>query len=123
MPWLIIITKLRGVPSFIIPMSQVRKQTQRRRRHEPQSTQFNWELSQDLNLGLGVPSLDVFQVSHLPPPGAGLVTPVFTVSHPKLGPRPQDAGAQSPAQPLGQAQCLVSSQSALELTPNRTLIS
>lgn len=66
MTWLIIITKLRGVPSFIIPISQVRKQTQRGRRHEPQSTQLNWELSQDLNLCLGVPSLDVFQVSHSP---------------------------------------------------------
>ena len=123
MPWLIIITELRGVPSFIIPISQVRKQTERRRRHEPQSTQFNWKLTQDLNLGLGVPSLDLFQVSHSPSSQGGLVTLVFTVSHPKLGPCPQDAGVQSPAQPLGQARCLVSSQTALELTPSRTLIS
>ena len=103
MPWWIIIAKLRSAPSFIIPISQVRKQTQGRWRREPQSTQFNWKLSQNLNLSLGALSPDLFQVSHSPPLWLGWLLQNLQC-HTPTWPLSPGAGARSPAQPLSQAQ-------------------
>ena len=95
MPRLIIVAKLRGAPSFIIPISQVRRQTQGRWRHEPQSTQVNWKLSQSLSLSLGALSLDLFQVAHSPPLWLGRLHSRTHSVTPQLGPCPQMLGPEA----------------------------
>lgn len=106
-----IMVKLGGKSGFIIPISQAREPTQRRKEISLRAPSSDG--SQDPNPGLG------------PQAGSpsGVTLPLLSVLDcysrihsvtPQLGPCPQDAGSPKSSPASGQAQCLGSSQSALE---------